>query len=92
MGPTGSELRHIFTTGDDRRIEVVIADEATFEDMRDALGDPIWLVGATWQILTTNDFKRGRFEDAFGAWLERQEPPAAIKTLRAAGVEVEDAD
>ncbi len=82
------EIRGTFQTADRRRIEVVIPDEAAFEAMRDALGDPVWLVGATWEVLTTNDFKRGRFEDAFGAWAERQDSGELTATLGAAGITV----
>lgn len=80
------EIRAHFRTADGQRFEVVVPDAETFEAMRDALGDPVWLVGATWEILTTNDFKRGRFEDAFGAWMERQQSQDVSATLGSAGV------
>jgi len=77
-------------TSDGRWLQVTIPDEGTFEAMRQALDDPIWLLGATWALLTTNDYKRGRFEDAFGAWLERQGCDDAATTLRDAGVQVDE--
>ena len=73
-----------------QQIKAQFPDEATFEQMRQALDDPIWLLGATWQLLTTNDYKRGRFEDAFGAWLERQDCDSAVATLRGAGAKVDE--
>ena len=78
-----------FTTSDGGELRIGIGDEATFEALRDALGDPVWLVGATWQVLTTNDFKRGRFVDAFGAWAARQDHGDAATLLRTAGVAVD---
>lgn len=69
-----------------RSMDVHLDDQEGFERLRDALGDPVWLVGATYQILHTNDYKRGRFEDAFGAWLARQDIDAAVALLTAAGI------
>lgn len=80
------EITGTFRTADGQRFEVVVPDEASFEKLRDELGDPVWLVGATWEILTTNEFKRGRFEDAFGAWMERQDSSDATAILGSAGV------
>ncbi len=86
MGGDGEGIGGIFRTADGQRFEVVVPDEAAFEALRDALDDPVWLVGATWEILTTNEFKRGRFEDALSAWLERQDSTEAVTTLGSAGV------
>ena len=57
--------------------------------MRVALDDPLWLVGATWEILTTNEFKRGRFDDAFGAFVSRQDGHALARRLTDAGVDAD---
>ena len=77
------------TAGDDEWLTIRVADAAAFEAMREALGDPVWLVGATWEILTTNEYKRGRFDDAFGAFAERQDGIALADRLAAAGVDAE---
>jgi crotonobetainyl-CoA:carnitine CoA-transferase CaiB-like acyl-CoA transferase len=86
----GLGIQATCATSEGRWLQVTIPDEAAFEQMRQALDDPIWLLGATWQLLTTNDYKRGRFEDAFGAWLERQGCDEAAGTLRGAGVQVDE--
>ncbi len=87
MGASG-ELGGTFTTADGRALGIFVRDESTFEAMRVALGDPVWLVGATWDVLCTNDYKRGRFVDAFGAWVERQDAGAVEGLLEPVGVVV----
>lgn len=87
-GPVGGT----YLTEDDRQVVVSIPGALAFEAMRDAMGDPLWLVGATWQILTTNDFKRGRFDDALGAWVVRQSADRVIEVLDGTGVSVTVAD
>ena len=72
------------TTGPDLRLE--INDAADLEAVRTALGDPVWLLGATWEALYTNDFKRGRFQDALGAWLARRDGAEVVEVMQAAGV------
>ena len=72
------------TTGPDLRLE--ISDAADLEALRIALGDPVWLLGATWEALYTNEFKRGRFQDALGAWLARRDGAEVADVLQAAGV------
>jgi crotonobetainyl-CoA:carnitine CoA-transferase CaiB-like acyl-CoA transferase len=72
------------TAGDDVVLQIDDAEE--FESLRAVLGDPVWLVGASWEVLYTNDFKRSRFEDAFGAWIERRDGASVAAELRAAGV------
>ncbi len=72
------------TAGADLRLE--INNAAELEAMRDALDDPVWLLGATWEVLYTNDFKRTRFQDAFGAWVVRRDGAEVAATLGAAGV------
>ena len=71
------------TTGADLRVEISSAED--LEAVREALGDPVWLLGATWEALYTNDFKRGRFQDALGAWLARRDGAEVADTLQAAG-------
>ncbi len=83
--PDPAVIRTTVETADGGSIEVAIPDEASFEAVRQALGDPVWLVGATWQVLTTNEFKRGRFDDALGAWAARQEAEAVRATLSGTG-------
>lgn len=72
------------TAGPDLRLE--ISSAAELEAMRAALDDPLWLLGATWEVLYTNDFKRTRFQDAFGAWVARRDGAEVSATLEAAGV------
>ena len=72
------------TTGPDLRIEISDADD--LEALRTALDDPVWLLGATWEVLYTNDFKRGRFQDALGAFLARRDGAEMASTLQDAGV------
>lgn len=72
------------TAGPDLVLEINGADE--LEAMRAALDDPVWLLGASWEVLYTNDFKRGRFEDAFGAWVKRRDGAGIAATLSDAGV------
>lgn len=72
------------TAGADLRVEISGADE--LEALRAALDDPVWLLGASWEVLYTNDFKRSRFEDAFGAWVKRREGGEVATMLRDAGV------
>jgi hypothetical protein len=72
------------TSSEPIRIELNGADD--LEALRAALDDPVWLLGATWEALYTNDFKRGRFQDALGAWLERRDGAQIASTLQAAGV------
>lgn len=72
------------TTGPDLRLE--INDASDLEAVRTALGDPVWLLGATWEALYTNDFKRGRFQDALGAWLARRDGAEVAAAMQAAGV------
>lgn len=72
------------TTGANLRIEITGADD--LEALRTALDDPVWLLGANWEAIYTNDFKRGRFQDALGAWLERRDGAEVASTLQAAGV------
>ncbi len=73
------------TAGPDLRLEINSATD--LEAMRDALGDPVWLLGATWDVLYTNDYKRTRFQDAFGAWVARRDGAEVCATLEAAGVQ-----
>lgn len=87
-GPIGGTFR----SADDRDVVVSIPGALAFEAMRDAMGDPVWLVGATWQILTTNEFKRGRFDDALGAWMLRQPVDRVIEVLGGTGVSVSVVD
>ena len=72
------------TTGPDLRLE--IDDAADLEALRQALDDPVWLLGATWEVLYTNDFKRNRFQDALGAYLARRDGAELATTLQDAGV------
>ncbi len=72
------------TAGPDLRLEIGSAEE--LEAMRIALDDPVWLLGATWEILYTNDYKRTRFQDAFGAWVARRDGAEVSATLESAGV------
>lgn len=88
MEGTGITTTH--QTSDGRWLRVTLPDETTFEAMRHALDDPVWLLGASWELLTTNDFKRGRFDDAFGAWLERQDGEIARSLLEGAGAQVDE--
>ncbi len=83
-GPIGGT----YLTEDDRHLVVSIPGALAFEAMRDAMGDPVWLVGATWQILTTNDYKRGRFDDALGAWVVRQPVDRVLEVLDGTGVTI----
>lgn len=87
-GPIGGT----YLSEDDRHIVVSIPGALAFEAMRDAMGDPLWLVGATWQILTTNEYKRGRFDDALGAWVVRQSADRVVEVLDGTGVSVSIAD
>ena len=87
----GKPISVTHQTADGRWLAVTIPDPTAFESMRLALDDPIWLLGATWDLLTSNDYKRGRFEDAFAAWLERQDADTATTTLRGTGVQVDEA-
>lgn len=73
---------------DDKRVRLTIDSGPTLESVRAALDDPIWLIGATWVILTTNDFKKGRFDDAFGAWAERHSSDYIVDLLRDSGATV----
>ncbi len=84
-----SELVAVHQTQDGRWLRVAIPDGATFDAIRDALDDPVWLLGATWELLTTNEFKRDRFHDAFGAWMARQDAEPATALLEGAGASVE---
>lgn len=68
-------------------LTVRLPDPQSFEALRVALDDPLWLVGATWEILTTNEFKRGRFDDAFGAFVSRQDGHTLARRLTDAGVD-----
>lgn len=72
------------TAGADLLIEINGAEE--LESMRVALDDPVWLLGASWEVLYTNDFKRSRFEDAFGAWVKRRDGAEVATMLADAGV------
>lgn len=72
------------TAGPDLLLEVNGA--ADLEAVRAALDDPVWLLGASWDVLYTNDFKRSRFEDAFGAWVKRRDGAEIATALREAGV------
>ncbi len=72
------------TKGRDLRIEISGADD--LEALRQALDDPVWLLGATWEVLYTNDFKRSRFQDALGAFLARRDGEELARTLQDAGV------
>ena len=72
------------TAGPDLVLEINDANE--LESMRSALDDPVWLLGASWEVLYTNDFKRSRFEDAFGAWVKRRDGAEVAATLHDAGV------
>ncbi|MDE0802725.1 MAG: hypothetical protein OSA99_05300 [Acidimicrobiales bacterium] len=74
------------TAGADLELEINTADD--LEALRAALDDPVWLLGASWEVLYTNDFKRSRFEDAFGAWVKRRDGDEVAVTLRDAGVTV----
>lgn len=72
------------TTGPDLRLEINSAED--LEAMRQALDDPVWLLGATWEVLYTNDYKRTRFQDAFGAYVARRDGDELADLLRSAGV------
>ena len=72
------------TAGPDLRIQ--IDDAHDLETLRAALDDPVWLLGATWEVLYTNDFKRNRFQDALGAYLARRDGEEIARTLQDAGV------
>ena len=78
-------VSHASTDG--LRIEFTIDDEPTLEALRESLRDPVWLLGATWDVLTTNDYKRGRFDDAIGAWMGQNEAADIRATLDAAGID-----
>ncbi|WP_436793356.1 hypothetical protein [Actinospongicola halichondriae] len=72
------------TAGPDLRLE--LNDAAELEAMRAALDDPLWLLGASWEVLYTNDFKRTRFQDAFGAWVARRDGSEVASMLQAVDV------
>lgn len=72
------------TAGPDLHVQINGADD--LEALRAALDDPVWLLGATWEVLYTNDFKRGRFQDALGAYVAKRDGAQLAATLQDAGV------
>lgn len=73
-------------------LTVRIPDQGSFEALREALDDPVWLVGASFHLLTTNEFKRGRFDDAFGAYVRLHDGEQLAARLTAAGIDAECAE
>lgn len=78
------------TTADGCVVEVSIPDAGAFEALRIALDDPLWLLGATWELLEANEYKRGRLVDALQAWLSHLDKDRATTLLTRSGAEVRE--